>query len=197
MDYSKKLEEIIESNYGIISSKMVTDAEVPRVYLSKFVKEKKLERCERGIYMATNVKNDKMFTFQLRYTQTVFSHESALFLHHYTEKMPKELAVTVKTGTNTKTLVSTGSKVFSIRADLFELGEIQMETCFGRKVNTYNIERSICDIIRSRNKMNNAFILDTLKRYNNSSEKDFMKLFSYAKKMNVAKILNTYYEFIQ
>ncbi len=39
MDYIDLLLELMEQNNGIITSKMVTDASIPRVYLSKLVND--------------------------------------------------------------------------------------------------------------------------------------------------------------
>lgn len=196
MDYSKTLQKLIDDNDGVISTKMVTDFGIPRIYLSEFVKRGILKRYERGIYIALESNGDKMYCFQMRFPQATFSHESALFLQKYINKMPEYPVVTVKTGTNTKNLVSNGARVHSIRPILYTLGEIEEKTCYGRSVRTYNIERSICDIIRSRSRIDSDIIVSTLKKYNDSPEKDFSKLIAYAEKLKVAKILNSYLEFL-
>lgn len=196
MDYSKMLQKLIDDNDGVISTKMVTEFGIPRIYLSEFVKRGILKRYERGIYIALESNGDKMYCFQMRFPQATFSHESALFLQQYINKMPEYPVVTVKTGTNTKNLVSNGTRVHSIRPTLYTLGEIEEKTCYGRSVRTYNIERSICDIIRSRSRIDSDIIVSTLKKYNDSPEKDFSKLIVYAEKLKVAKILNSYLEFL-
>jgi predicted transcriptional regulator of viral defense system len=196
MDYLKMLQKLIDDNDGVISTKMVTEFGIPRIYLSEFVKRGMLKRYERGIYIALESNGDKMYCFQMRFPQATFSHESALFLQQYIKKMPEHPVVTVKTGTNTKNLVSNGTRVHSIRPTLYTLGEIEKKTCYGRSVRTYNIERSICDIIRSRSRIDSDIIVNTLKKYNDSPEKDFSKLIAYAEKLKVAKILNSYLEFL-
>lgn len=197
MDYSEMLKQLVDNNNGVISTKMVTETGIPRIYLSEFVKKGMLERYERGIYISTQGNEDQMYCFQMRFSQATFSHESALFLQQYIKKMPEQPVVTVKTGTNTKNLVNTGARVHSIRPNLYTLGEIERKTRYGRSVRTYDIERSICDIIRTRSRIDSDIIVSTLKKYNDSPEKDFSKLIAYAEKLKVAKILNSYLEFLQ
>ena len=197
MDYSKMLQRLIDDNDGVISTKKVTEYGIPRIYLSEFVKRGILKRYERGIYISLESNGDKMYCFQMRYPQTTFSHESALFLQQYIKKMPDHPIVTVKTGTNTKNLMSNGARVHSIRPTLYTLGEIEGKTCYGKNVRMYDIERSICDIIRNRSRIDNDIIISVLKKYNDSPEKDFSKLITYAEELKVAKILNNYLEFLQ
>lgn len=196
MDYYAMLRQLVEDNGGIISTKEVTGMGIPRTYISEMVKQGLLERYERGIYKSVASNNDEIYCFQIRFAQVIFSHESALFLHHYMEEAPDQLVVTVRTGTNTKTLLKSGVRVHSIRSELLTLGEVKKETKLGRIVRTYDIERTICDIVRNRSKIENEIIVGVLKKYKNSPNKDFSRLFSYAETLKVAKILNNYFEFL-
>lgn len=196
MDYSKMLRKLIAENNGVISTKMVSENGIPRIYLSDFVKKRILERFERGIYISTDSTDDKMYCFQMRFSQSIFSHQAALYLHNYLEISPEQPIVTVKTGTNTKSLINSGAKVYSIRSELYSLGEIETKTVYGRIVQTYDVERSLCDIIRSRSKIDNEIIVKSLKKYNESLEKNFSKFMDYAEKLKVAKILSGYLEFL-
>lgn len=197
MNYSEKLKKLLDDNNGVISTKMVTESGIPRIYLSEFMKKGMLERYERGVYISNASNDDEMFCFQMKFPQTIFSHESALFLQNYIESIPKQPIVTVKTGTNTKSLMNVGSRVHSIRSDLYTLGEVERKTCYGRVVCTYDVERSICDIIRNRSRVNNDIIVSVLKKYNDSNEKDFLKLINYAERLKVTKVLNSYLEFLK
>ena len=58
----------------------------------------------------------------------------------------------------------------------------------------YDIERTICDIIRSRNKVGTETFLSALKMYVSNPEKDLNKLNEYAKKLRVEKLVRQYLE---
>ena len=56
------------------------------------------------------------------------------------------------------------------------------------------MERTICDILRSRNRIDIQIFTDALKRVAKKRNLDYALLIEYAKKLNVEKILNTYME---
>lgn len=196
MDYYKMLGQLVNDNKGIITAKEVTELGIPRTYIAELVKKGALKRYERGVYISVQNDFDMMYCFQMRFTQIIFSHESALFLHGYLEDFPQANVVTVKTGINTKILTKSGARVHSIRPELYTLGETKVETRYGRTVRVYDIERSICDIVRNRRRIDNEVLVSTLRKYNNSPEKDISKLLDYAEKLKVSKILNTYLDFM-
>ena len=64
----------------------------------------------------------------------------------------------------------------------------------GHTVIVYDPERTLCDVIRSRNKMDRQIVIEALKNYARSKEKDLHRLFRYAENFGVEKILHQYLE---
>ena len=91
-----------------------------------------------------------MYLLHLRCAQAVFSHESALFFHDLTDREPSPYSITVKTGYNPASLQADGIKVYTIKKELHDVGIATMNTPFGNPVPVYDMERTICDLIRSR-----------------------------------------------
>ena len=73
-------------------------------------------------------------------------------------------------------------------------GIIMMQTPFGRFVPVYNMERTICDIIRNRNNMETQTFQGALKQYAKRKDKNLRLLMQYAAKFHVDKILKQYLE---
>ena len=69
-----------------------------------------------------------------------------------------------------------------------------MRTPAGNDVPAYDLERTVCDVIRSRNKLGTETFLTALKLYAVDPKKDLNKLSSYAKKMRVSNVLRQYLE---
>ncbi len=85
--------------------------------------------------------------------------------------------VTVPTGYNTSKLNRDGLIVHTIKKELFDPGICSKQTTFGNDIRTYDMERSICDILRDRNNQEAAVVLDALKkRYVRKPDKDLNKL---------------------
>jgi predicted transcriptional regulator of viral defense system len=153
-----------------------------------------IERVAHGVYEATDVFGDIIYANQLRRPKAVYSHGTALYLHGLTDRDPLSIAVTVPTGYNTKQLMSEGFTVFSVKKDLFEVGITRIATKYGNDVTAYTMERTICDCIRSRSRMDAEAVTDAVKRYIRRKDRDVHTLMQLASLFGVYKILHTYME---
>jgi predicted transcriptional regulator of viral defense system len=194
MNYIKNLNTLINEHSGIILTKQVTESGIPRTYIAGLVKSGVLERLERGVYISKDSFDDEMYRLQAKYTRAVFSHDSALFLHNLTDRNPLQYSVTVPAGYNSKNIQALGVKVYSIKKELYALGLTTGRTMFGREIKCYDMERTICDIIRSRNQMDIAILTDAIKRYSKLKDKNLPQLMRYAKRFRVTKLLRSYME---
>lgn len=194
MTGTEKLESLMKSNKGVITAKLADAHGIHREYLSEFTRQGKLERIAHGIYITPDVWEDRMLIHQLRKEKMVYSHETALFLHDLTDRDPVVYCVTVPTGYNTSKLNGDGLIVYTIKKELFELGICIRQTVFGNDARTYDMERTICDIIRDRNNQDAAVISDALKKYARRSDKDLNRLMKYAELLRVEKVLRNYLE---
>lgn len=194
MNYKEKLYALINQHNGIILTKHVTEADIPRTYIAELVKNGVLERLERGVYIAKDSFDDEMYRLQAKYASAVFSHDSALFLHDLTDRDPLQYSVTVPAGYNSRNIQAIGVKVFSIKRELYGLGLTTGRTMFDREIICYDMERTICDIIRSRNQMDIAIVTDAIKRYSKRKDKNLPQLMRYAESFRVTKPLRSYME---
>ena len=135
-----------------------------------------------------------MYLLHLRCAQAVFSHESALFFHDLTDREPNPYSITVKTGYNPASLQADGIKVYTIKKELHDVGIVTMNTPFGNPVPVYDMERTICDLIRSRSGIEMQTFQDALKQYAKRKDKDLRKLMRYAQMFRVEKLLRQYLE---
>lgn len=190
----EKLEALMKSGGGIITAKFADIHGIHREYLSKSVRQGKLERIAHGIYITPDVWEDKMLIHQLRKDKMVYSHETALFLNDLTDRDPVAYCVTVPTGYNTSKLNQDGLIVHTIKKELFDLGTCTRQTTFGNDIKTYNMERTICDILRDRNNQDAAVVSDALKKYIRRQDKDLNILMKYAGLFRIEKILRNYLE---
>lgn len=194
MDYAEKLKVLIEQSGGLLMTKTVTEAGIPRVYISQLVEQGILEKIERGTYITKNAFDDEMYRLQAKYLAVVFSHETALFLYDLTDRDPFQYAVTVPAGYNAKNIKDKGINVYSIKKELYPLGLTTTKTPFGREIRVYDMERTICDILRSRNQMDIAIVTDAVKRYSKLKTKNLPQLMRYAESFRVTNILRSYME---
>ena len=124
----------------------------------------------------------------------IYSHETALYLHDLIDRTPFEYSATVASGYKVVENISNKFKIYYIKKELHNLGIEKKSTIFGNIIKTYDIERTICDIVRSRNRVDIQIFNVALKRYAKMSSADFTLLNEYAKKLNVSNIIKNYME---
>lgn len=194
MDYMTELTAIAKSHGGIIKTKIAAQHGISKAMLSKLCKENKIQRIVKGQYILPNDMQDELLAISNRSEKVIFSHETALYLHGISDRTPFEHTVTAPSGSIPSAAIKSECKVYYIKPELFELGKTTMKTSAGNDVTAYDLERTVCDIIRSRNKLGTETFLAALKLYATNPKKDLNKLNSYAKKMRVSNILRQYLE---
>ena len=194
MNRLNELEKMAKENGGVLLTSAIVAAGISKPTLADFVRKNEYERVGQGIYCSPECWKDDLYFLQLRCPKTVFSHETALFLLDMTDREPFQYTVTAKTGYNPSHLSGDGVKVFTVKKELFDLGMTEAMTPFGHKVILYGPERTVCDMIRSRNEMEIQSVQDALKRYARRKDKNLHKLMEYANLFHVDKRLNQYLE---
>lgn len=194
MNYAEKLEELIKKQHGTVLSADLDAYEIPRVYLQMMVAEGKLERVDRGVYVSTDSIEDEMFSMQTKYPKLIYSHETALYLHGLSDRTPFEYSASVPSGYKVVGSVADRFKIYYIRKDLHELGVETIKSSHGNPIRTYNVERTICDLIRSRSRIDVQILNDALKRFVKLKSADHLILMDYARKLKIEAVLKSYME---
>lgn len=178
------IQELMKKNNGYITSKELDMFDIHRMYLSIMKEKGLIEKVAAGIYIDTNNMPDNYYIFSLSMPNVIYSHMTALYFHGLSIKAPNDIYdITVKRSYNSNHLKK--HNVFYVDNDIYELGLTEVETPMGNKVKVYDIERCICDIIRSKNRMDFEHIKHSVREYVKRKDKDLVKLSLYAEKLGV------------
>lgn len=194
MDYMTELAAIAKTHGGIIETRKAAEHGISKAMLYKLCKKEKIYRIAKGQYILPDDMQDELLSISKRSRNIIFSHETALFLHGISDRTPFEHTVTAPSDCIPSAAIKSECKVYYIKPELFELGKTNLKTPAGNEVPAYDLERTICDVIRGRNKLGPETFLAALKLYAASPKKDLNKLHAYATKMRVANILRQYLE---
>ena len=132
-------------------------------------------------------------SFHLRCEQAVFSHETALFFHDLTDREPLQIFSYSTTGYSPSKMKAEGF-CFYDKAELHDVGLTSDQTPFGHTVPVYDMERTICDLLRSRSRIEIQTFQGALKAYARRKDKNLRALMQYAGMFKVEKILRQYLE---
>ena len=192
MNHIERLEALIKEKNGTLLASDLKGTNIPREYLKILVECGKLERVYRGVYVSPETFEDVMYYMQHKYPKIIYSHETALYFHGLTDRTPMIYSITVPSDYKVPKTNFENFKIYYIKMGLYTLGMTDGVTSFGNNIKVYNVERTICDMIRSRNKIDIQIVNESMKRYVKLKTANFGLLGEYSKLMNVENIVQKY-----
>ena len=189
----KTPEEIVDDS-GILLTKNAIEAGISKHALYNFIRNNGFEKAAHGVYASPETWEDENYILSLRCPQGVLSHDEALYYHGLTDREPLQKTITIYTGYGTSRMVADGIKVFTVKKELLDIGKEIVKTSYGHDIPLYNRERTICDLIRSRNRFEIQDFQAALKTYIMRKNKNLNRLMEYAKLFHVDKKIREYME---
>lgn len=194
MNINSEILQQMKKNNNVITTSQVMQLGYSKALLTKYVKAGLLERSRHGVYSLPDAVNDDMYALMLRSSKIIFSHDTALFLNGLSERTPFRHTVTIPSDSALPASIKGECNCFYIKPELHRLGMIEKKTTFGNNVRCYNMERTICDFLRSRNRCDEETLISGVKNYAVSKDKNLSVLSEYAKRLRVEKSLKHYLE---
>ena len=187
------IEELMKANNGYVTSKLISELGIHRMYLNIMKEKGIIEKVGNGIYIDSKKIDDSYYTFNLELSNIIYSHMTALYFHGISIKAPdNKCDITVPNNYFNYKLKN--HNVFYVDKDIYNMGLTEIETPYGNKVRVYDIERCICDIIRSKNRMDLEHIKYSIRSYIKRKDKNIKKLSEYAEKLGIKEEVMNYIE---
>ena len=189
-----KITELIQLRGGYLLFSEAQKLGISKAYLQQYVADNALERVAHGLYKSPDVWTDDLYILALRNEKAVCSFDTALMLHGLTEREPADIYVTVPRKYNASHLRSKGIIVYQAKEEWVDLGRTIAKTTYGNEVSVYDMERTICDILRVKDKKDPQMFAYAIKEYAKSANRNLPRLMKYAKEFGVEAELRQYME---
>ena len=183
MEYKSKILKQFKNGY--LTTKDVTDNNIPRTYLTKLMKENKIERVSRGVYIKKNELVDEFVILQSKSKNAIYSNTTALYLHGFSNRIPIKYDITINSGYNGSLQKEKNVNLFYTKKELLELGVTDYKLDSGNIIRVYDLDKTICDIIKNKKKIDAEIFNKAIREYFYSKKKNTLKLYEYAKRMNI------------
>lgn len=194
MNSTDKLKKLINNtNSGVIKTSQITKAGVHRGYLYKFIESGELYRFSRGLYVQNNSWEDDFYLLQQKYKRGIYSNETALYLLGYSDRTPAKYTMTFPKGYNAPSLKKENLIIKRTIPENYNVGIITINSPSGNPIKIYDIERTLCDIMRG-NGSEIQTIVSAMKLYVSSKSKNIYKLLNYAELFHVKEKVLRYLE---
>lgn len=181
------IKNLLAEHNGILRTADVVAAGIPKETFYKFVKSAGLEKAAHGIYLTPDSLTDEMYLLQAQFPKAIYSHEVALYLHDLAEREALPSCVTVPASYNSGGLVEKGVKVYYVKPEWYDIGICEVQTPGGHFVKVYDMERTMCDILRKRANMDMAVFNYAVREYMRRKDKRISVLSHYAVTFHLEK----------
>jgi predicted transcriptional regulator of viral defense system len=185
---------LLDERGGYLTAKDARENGIDNKALQRIAKRGLIERVVHGLYVGSDILLDPFFVAQYRCPKGIFSHETALFLHDLCDRVPLRLTMTIPSGWNSQLLTDKDLLFFYCKTNLISLGVDKIETPYRLKVSVYNMERTLCDCLRSIGKIDRDLVLSALKQYMKNPARDNVKLLEYADTFKIRDMVRRYME---
>lgn len=159
----------------------------------KYVNANGLEQVRHGVYVSSDEWVDELYVIHQRCPNAVFSHDEAFYFLGLTDREPFTHTLTVYSGYNAHRLKADGNcKVYTVKKELLDVGKTIIKDNCGNSIPMYDLERTVCDLIRNRNSIEVQEFNSVLKAYVSRKDKDLNRLMEYAKLFRLDNVIRRY-----
>ena len=187
MNDLEKILQLTQENNGYITTKEIVDNGLSKMALKRLCDNGLLKRVSTGYYSLPNMINDDYYKIISKSKNAVFSYNTSLFLHELSDRTPLYFDVTVLRGYGGPLQNIDVVSLHYVDNNILNLGMEIIKSPFGMDIKCYDVERTICDIIKNKNNMDKEIYTKALKWYAEKKDKDMLKLSKYSKKLNIEK----------
>lgn len=175
----------------VIYSNQLKRYGMTRHMLRKFIDEGLVKKVIHGIYIKKDKEINEFWVMGERYKNGIYSHNTALYFYEMTDRTPLKLDMTFPSNNR---VANELLDVHYIKKEKHKLGARKITLDDNTEIQVYDLERTICDIIRDRKKLDPQVVTMALKKYVERKDKRLNLLYNYAKEFNIERILTRYME---
>lgn len=162
--------------------------------IKKLVEDNVIRRVKQGYYEQNEVIYPEEVLIAKLFPDAVIYLESALNYYGYTDRIPREWQIAVdkdREKTQYKKLIYPKIKPFYIEKKNMKIGLDSIELG-GVQIRIFNRDRTICDVLRYKNKIEKEVFNKAIQNYLKDPKKNISKLYKYSKKLKVLSKVETY-----
>lgn len=190
-----KLEEYIKEKY-VITNKEIKKLGYNRQSLAELTKKNKIERLRPGVYQVKGEVVDDFAYISSNSKRIVFSYNTALYLHNLSDRTPNIFHISVPQGYNASHIKRRNKNivVHYIKKEWHEIGKTEIKSPQGNSIPVYDLERTICDIIIDREKIDKQIFSDAITRYFKLKNNNLRRLIQYSRIFKIEEEVRKYME---
>ena len=177
----KELKKFLKNNYGYITTKEFKNLGIPKTSIPKLLNQNILRKVAYGIYIDSNLIEDEFYILQKRFSNIIFSYNTACYLLNLSDRLPYKIEVTTINHNN----INEDLDIHYVAKEKFDIGITEIKSPYSNPIKIYNAERCICDILKNPDSVDLEVYNKIINNYFKQKNKDLSALEEYSKIFNI------------
>ena len=193
-----RIKKTAKENNGLIKTSQIEQIGISRPMIKKYKDLGYLEQIRKGLYILSDEIADEYAIIQAQSNNAIFSFGTALYLWGMSDRTPHIIDITLPQGSNLSRLKKENPhiKFHYVQNDIYKIGIAETKSPQGAVIKLYDKERCICDIIRSKQKIDMQLYTQAIKEYFKECP-NYRKLLKYSKIFGIEEKVRTYMEVLR
>ena len=158
--------------------------------IKKMVEKKELFMVKKGVYSTTHEFNELEYLSK-KHPNIIFTLQTACYCYGLLKQ--NSIPYYVVTKQKDRKIKDENVKQIFMTDELYSIGMNKVKY-LGFDIQIYDLERTICDIIRDRNKIDLQIFNQAINEYMKRKDKNLIALYKYAKVFKLENIIKIYME---
>lgn len=185
---------IFYKHHGILRRSQAINLGIPAYILYEMHKKGYLVKEARGLYRLKDIEppgKPDLIQISLLIPKSVICLTSALYFHEVTTQIPYKIYIALPRGIKKTRIEYPPVEVVWMSSKSLSTG-INEHNIDGIEVKIFNLEKTIADCFKFRNKIGEEIAIEALKDYFNRPKTDITRLIKYSKINRVENIITPY-----
>jgi predicted transcriptional regulator of viral defense system len=185
-----KVKNAFYDTNGILTTRMAKKYSIDDSTLRKAAERQDIQRYARGIYLLDDEYFDDLYLLQLKYTRSVYSHETAVLLHWLTTNYPFQFHMSFPKSYHLKNAKKQNIETYYVNEAELTAEYIEtVESWDSNPLRVTNLEKTIIDMLKMKDSTP-GIVDEMLDDYIDREDKNIERLKSYAKEFDIESLID-------
>jgi len=187
--------ELLTQQGIVFRTKDLNDQGINNYEIAKLLEEGILVKMYQGVYSLSNFEKIELTDINVIVSNGIISLTSAAYFYKLTSGDSGKITITLNREQKPPKLPHDLFCYYYTTSKFYDVG-LKVIDQDGRQIKIYDIERTVCDIVKHRSKHDSNLIREVIENYLAREDRDLEKLEEYAKELRVYNVLMQYIDIL-
>lgn len=187
------IQTLFAKSGGVLTTQELNEAGVSYYFIKKLLQAGRIERIKQGVYRWAEGTEDEWLEVAKIVPQGIFCLFSAALLHQLSTFVPAAYHLAIPWKDKVTLPDYPPVQLYFWKDNQYERGTTTHERA-GFALQVYDLEKTVCDFIKFRNKVGMDSTKEVVRSYLNRKDRNLNKLMDYSRKLKISSVVEQYLE---